>query len=50
MRELFWCQNCCLITKLDCHGRCGMCGSEAVDRAVHGPSVEELEKLYERSK
>ncbi len=31
IKETWWCGNCCTSIELDIHGRCGNCGSDAVD-------------------
>lgn len=31
IKEEWWCGDCCTSTELDVHGRCGHCGSDAVD-------------------
>jgi hypothetical protein len=32
MIEQWWCGNCGTLIGLDIHGRCSICGSDAVDR------------------
>ena len=33
MQNEWWCMTCVALTKLNAHGRCDTCGSDAVDRA-----------------
>jgi hypothetical protein len=35
MNDLWWCVNCLSVVRLDVHGRCENCKSEALDVAVH---------------
>ena len=36
MKTQWWCVSCLTQIELDHHGRCGNCGSDAVDRIEHG--------------
>ena len=33
----WWCASCVAKTQMDTHGRCGYCGSDAVDRIGRNP-------------
>lgn len=45
--NLFWCLDCFSIIALDIHGRCEVCGSDAVDIAVRPPvTVKALEAMF----
>lgn len=59
--NLFLCMDCNAISELTKHGRCGVCGSDAVIRRTMqhlaliarlypeiDPCVAELEKLFEK--
>lgn len=55
MNNLWWCANCTSIVNLTLHGVCSICGSNAVDVAVHGPqqdaatSASQLRELAKRA-
>lgn len=36
MEKQWWCVSCLAEIELDNHGRCGACGSDAVDRIERG--------------
>ena len=36
MEKQWWCVSCLAEIELDTHGRCGACGSDAVDRIERG--------------
>ena len=38
MEKRWWCASCFTQMNLDIHGRCSICGSDAVDRIVRGAS------------
>jgi len=38
MEKRWWCVSCFSQMELDIHGRCGVCGSDAVDRIPRGAS------------
>jgi len=38
MRKQWWCADCRVQIELDIHGRCRICGSDAVDRMKRGGS------------
>lgn len=40
MNKVWWCADCRIPTKLDRHGRCDTCGSDAVD------SMERINLLH----
>lgn len=42
-RDKHWCQDCRRVVKVDVHGRCAKCGSEAV--TVEN-EMEDEEELY----
>jgi hypothetical protein len=52
MEKRWWCVSCFTQIDLDRHGRCSICGSEAVDRIiVRGASaMDGLEKIPAPSK
>jgi len=51
MEKRWWCVSCFTQIDLDRHGRCSICGSDAVDRIVRGASaMDALEKIPAQSK
>jgi hypothetical protein len=46
MEKRWWCASCFTHIDLDMHGRCSICGSDAVDRIVvrDASAVKALEK------
>jgi rRNA maturation endonuclease Nob1 len=43
MRKHWWCANCLIQIELDVHGRCKICGSNAVDRMQPSPEQVKVE-------
>lgn len=39
MKKRWWCVSCFTQIDLDIHGRCSICGSDAVDRIVRSASA-----------
>lgn len=51
MEKRWWCVSCFAQIDLDRHGRCSICGSDAVDRIVRGASgINALEQTPSQSK
>jgi hypothetical protein len=45
MRKQWWCANCLIQIELDIHGRCKICGSNAVDRMQRNPEQMKPEEV-----